>query len=102
MSSRQPPWTWGEGDSDANPAQQQITLMGDGSLHHYLPPGSLRGEIDGAHVPLTHSMSEAHASDSNARNFNSFAASNQPSTKLRPHYTRSGANEPIPENRPGV
>jgi hypothetical protein len=62
----------------------------------------LHDQLGLKHVPLTHSMSEAHASDSNARNFNSYAASNQPSTKLRPQYTRSGANEPIPENRPGV
>jgi hypothetical protein len=79
MSSRQQPWSWAEGVSDAREAEQGIYEMGDGSLHAYVPPGTVTHQLGYEHVPLTRARSEANASDSNARNYYSFGASNQPS-----------------------
>ena len=85
MSTRQQPWDWAEGVSDALSAEQQLVEMGSGELHHYVPPGSLHDQLGVAHVPITTAKSEGHAATSDIRNWGS----------------RGAANVPGPHNKPG-
>lgn len=81
MSSRQPPWTWGETASDANPAEQGVYTMGNGDLVHYVPPGSLHAQLmdAGREPPMPQGRSESAEADSNSRQYASYGGSNQPS-----------------------
>jgi hypothetical protein len=74
MSSRQQPWDWAEGMSDANPADQGVYTMGDGSLHAYPPAGSVSQQLGISHVPLTHATSEGTAATRNAQAYGSYGA----------------------------
>lgn len=78
-ATRQQPFDWSEAVSDASPVEQELILMGDQSLHHYVAPGTVSHALGYEHVPLTHARSEGSASASNSRNFGSFGAANEPS-----------------------
>jgi hypothetical protein len=84
-ASRQPPYHPAEAASDANGPEQELALMLDGSLHHYVAPGTITHQMGEAHVPITTATSEGHAATSSQRNWGS----------------RGAANEPGPHNRPG-
>jgi hypothetical protein len=79
LSSRQQPYHPAEALSDADAAEQQIVSMSDGSLHHYLPPGTIAHQAGYSHVPVTTSRTEGSAANSDQRNFGAYGASNQPS-----------------------
>lgn len=83
-ASRQQPYHQAEALSDADPVLQEIVLFGDGSSWHYVPPGSLHDQLSRLRIPITNARSEGTPSHSNARQYASFGAGNEPSTTNRP------------------
>jgi hypothetical protein len=80
MSARQQPYNWAETLSDAKAVEQEIATMGDGSLHHYCPPGSLHVQLGSSRVPLTTARSEGTAATHDQQNWGSRGAGNEPRT----------------------
>jgi hypothetical protein len=70
---------FGEQMSDADPVQTGAVTMQDGSVRHYVPPGSIADQLGLDHVPLTQAMSEGTAATSDQRNWGSMGAANEPS-----------------------
>lgn len=84
MASRQQPYGIGEALSDAQPAEHQIVEMGDGSLQHYVAPGTLNDQLGSSRVPLTTARSEGTAASADARNWNSRGSENEPGLRNKP------------------
>ncbi len=83
-SSRQQPWSWAEALSDAKPVEQEIVIMGDGSMHNYVAPGSLHDQLGREHVSLTRARSEGSAATHDQQTWGEFGGSNQPSEHNKP------------------
>lgn len=76
--------TRGELLSDADPATSGIIEMADGSLRHYVVPGSLHDQLGNEQVPLSSAHSEGSAASADQRNWGSRGASNSPSIHNKP------------------